>query len=151
MFSSFLSCPSLFFPIFLSGFGLGDLGFLFSFPSSFFPRSTASTSSVMLLYLAGQCAFFSARYSPLDRWNLEGFPEVPRTDSFCSSRIGESGPESSGWPQQASQRGSVVLEARDPYSLALVPQFHRPGQKLFCFWVWLVVGAIERSCYSPTM
>ena len=42
-------------------------------------------SSVMLLYLAGQCAFdahTSPRpFPPLDQWNSEGFPEFPRTDS----------------------------------------------------------------------
>ena len=43
-------------------------------------------SSVMLLYLAGQCAYFSTHFPPpSDHWHSEDFPEFLRTDSFCSS------------------------------------------------------------------
>ena len=41
-------------------------------------------SFVMLLYLAGQCAFFCTHIPPLDQRNSEVFPEFLRTDSFSS-------------------------------------------------------------------
>ena len=43
-------------------------------------------STVMLLYLAGQCAFFSAHFPPSDHWHSEISPGFLRTDpSSCSS------------------------------------------------------------------
>ena len=42
-------------------------------------------STVMLLYLAGQCAFFCTHLFPLDQQSLEGFPELLRKGSICSS------------------------------------------------------------------
>ena len=41
-------------------------------------------SSVKLLYLAGQCVFFSTHFPPSDHRNSEVFPEFLRTDHFCS-------------------------------------------------------------------
>ena len=59
--------------------------------------------SVMLLYLAGQCAFLCTHLSPLDPRNSEGFSRVPM----------DSGPESSGCHQLRERShgpGGSILE-----------------------------------------
>ena len=38
--------------------------------------------SAMLLYLAGQCAFFCTHIPHLDQWNSEGFSRVPADGFF---------------------------------------------------------------------
>ena len=39
-------------------------------------------STVMLLYLAGQCAYFSTHFLPSDHWHSEGFSRVPADGLF---------------------------------------------------------------------
>ena len=42
-------------------------------------------SSVMLLYLAGQCAYFSTHFPPIGSLALGGFSRVPADGLFWSS------------------------------------------------------------------
>ena len=44
-------------------------------------------------------------------------------------------------------RGSISLRS---FFSRLEPRFRRPGQKLFCFWVWLVVQSRDLAT-SPAM
>ena len=42
-------------------------------------------SSVMFLYFAGQCAYFSTHSPPPGHWHSEGFAEFLRMDLFWGS------------------------------------------------------------------
>ena len=68
------------------------------------------------------------------------FLEFLRTDSeFGASR-----------PLRERIRGHRGLSFLRYFSQDLEPSFRRPGQKLFCFWVWLVVRSRDRAT-PPTM
>ena len=100
--------------------------------------------SVMLLYLAGQCAFFCTHLPPLNPRNSEGFSRVPM----------DSGPESSDC-HQLRKRSYGPGVTRSVGGSILEKVFSRryrtsplPRSKTFMF-LGVAGGTIERSCYSP--
>ena len=96
--------------------------------------------SVMLLYLAGQCAFFGTHLPPLDPRNSEDFPEFLWFPDLSPPAV------------ISSERDPTVQEVRSLKKCFLgdIEPRRCPGQKLLCFWVWLVVRSRDRAS-PPTM
>ena len=98
-------------------------------------------SIVMLLYLAGQCAFFCTRSPPWISGTRRGF--------FPSSY--DSGPVSPDCLQLRERSSGPELVARKSIFLLLLwryPSSPSPASKTSMF-LGVAGGTIERSCYSP--
>ena len=113
-------------------------------------RAGLSPTLVMLLYLAGQCAYFSIHIPPLDQWNSEGFSpsSCGRILSLPEFQFQDLSPLA--FPAGSPEKESVVFEPplRDFFLDGHWRSNPRPRPKTFKF-LGVAGGAIERSCYSP--
>ena len=75
-------------------------------------------SFVMLLYLAGQCAFFCTHIPHLDQWNSEGFSRVPADGFFLflDFQIQDLSPLAY-CHQQAPQRKNLWSSSPEPFEI----------------------------------
>ena len=95
-------------------------------------------STVMLLYLAGQCAFFCTRSPPWISGTRRGF--------FPSSY--DSGPDSSDCLQLRERSYGPEVPPRKTTFFGDIEPLPTPASKTFMF-LGVAGGTIERSCYSP--
>ena len=104
----------------------------------------------MLLYLAGQCAYFSTHIPPLDQWNSDGFSpsSCGRILSLPEFQFQDLSPLA--FPAGSPEKESVVFEPplRDFFLDGHWRSNPRPRPKTFKF-LGVAGGTIERSCYSP--
>ena len=110
-------------------------------------------SSVMLLYLAGQCAFFCTHIPHLDQWNSEGFSRVPADGFFLFLNFQIQDLSSLASPAGSSEKESAVIEP-SPFEIfslqALGLESAAQAENFLSFWVWLVVRSRDRAT-PPTI